>query len=109
MKTASIISYGAALLSCAAAHDAYIWTIDNGAVKYASTQASSISSDTASSIIARRRGLSSERYLSNVDEGVLQDINQFGGYQVPLFGAGKEETPDRVLIRISGFNGGMSC
>ena len=65
-------------------------------------------SDTASSIIARRRGLTAQRYLRTTDEPTLQEINHYGGWQTPLFGDGAGEAPGKLFIRVSGFDGEIS-
>lgn len=106
MKFASIWS-AATFAACAVAEDAYLWTVDHGSVKYANTQASSISSGVASSIIARRRGFSNDQYSTSADGRALKDVNQYGGYQMPMYGSGSDPIPAKLFIRITGFTGSM--
>lgn len=104
MKVANLCSL-ATLASCTLADDGYLWTIDHGAAKYANSQASSISSETASSIVARRRGITDEKYIPSADESVVGDVAQYGGYQMPITGSTSGSTPAKVFIRITGYTG----
>lgn len=106
MKLSSLYSL-TALAGCVLAEDAYLWTIDHGAAKYANMQASSISPETASSIIARRRGLLHDRELASADAGVLREVKQYGGYQTPLYATTTDPSPSKLLIRITGYTGSM--
>jgi len=99
-----LLSGAATILTGATAQSAYLWTVDPSVH---SSSTAIIDPDTASSIIARRRGLTDERYLHVADDGVLEEINRFGGYQQPLFGDGQSsDAPGKLFIRISGFDGG---
>lgn len=103
---AFIAAYAAQAVASASAppNSAYIYTIDQ-AIHASSTQF--IDADLASSILARRRGLTESRYLNTADESILDDLNTFGGWQQPMFGEGAGEAPGKLFIRITGFDEGM--
>ena len=100
------LTTGSLLVSAAAAtHDAYLWTIDAGGVTPGSlNQVSSVSSFTAERILARRKGVS-ESHVKIEDQNILADLNRFGGWQQPLFGADTSKQPAKVFISISGYDG----
>ena len=98
-------SCAAIAVSAAAAKDGYMWTIDQSIVSSATAQ---ITSDLASSIVARRRGQTDSRSLRTADDLTLQDINAYGGWQQPLFGERAGNAPGKLFIRISGFDGGKN-
>ena len=104
MKSVSLLATCAALVRSAAAQGAYIYTLDKSVI---SSSTASIDSDTASSILARRRGLTAGRTLGTSDETILGTLKNYGGWQQPLFGEMGEEAPGKLFIRISGFNGGV--
>jgi len=107
MKTSSLLY--SAFVGCAAAQSAYLYTIDH-TPKHSSSTTSTIDSDTASSIIARRRGLDNARSLRTTDQSVLEEIEQHSGYQQPLFGdASSSVSTAKIFIRISGYDGGMDA
>lgn len=108
MWTSVLITTCAALAGVGnAAHNAYLWTVDAGIDQQPSNQASAISSWTAERIIARRRGISDSQYIQETNQDVLSDISRFGGWQPPLFGAGKSQRPVKVFVHISGYEGSM--
>lgn len=101
--TASALLAGAAT----AANDAYLWTIDAGGVTPGSlNQVSSVPCFTAERVLARRKGVTDSAHGKVLDDGVLADLNRFGGWQQPLFGAGSTQRPAKVFISISGYDGG---
>ena len=112
MKPVSLFLHSAALATLAVAKtappSAYLWTVDTGATKQESNQVSTASSDTAAAIIARRRGLEEQNYITVTDDGALSDINSFGGYQMPLFASGNHKEPAKVFIRLTDFEGTVS-
>ncbi len=106
MRPATLIAACAAVARAAAPPSSgYLYTIDQS-VTSSSTQF--IDSDLASSILARRRGLTDSRYLNIADASILDDLHAYGGWQQPLFGQGGAEAPGKLFIRISGFDGGQS-
>lgn len=93
--------------AAAASNDAYLWTVDAGGVSPGNVnQVSSVSSFTAERILARRKGVTDSAHGKILDEGVLVDLNRFGGWQQPLFGAGSAQQPAKIFISISEHNGG---
>lgn len=109
MKPYDLLWSCATLVGAAtASNDAYLWTVDAGNTKQVYNQASAISSWTAERIIARRKGASDSQYIDTASQDVISDLNRFGGWQPPLFGAGQSEQPAKVFVRISGFNGAVS-
>lgn len=107
MRLSSTLLCGATLATAAtAAGDAYLWTVDAGVVKPASNQVASTSSSDAERILARRKGIDESHYMPVTDQNLLNDLNEYGGYQVPLFGSGSHEQPAKLFIRISGYDEG---
>lgn len=104
MKSISLLATCAALAGSAAAQTAFIYTLDKTVI---SSSTAFIDSDTASSILARRRGLTAERTLGTSDETTLETLKNYGGWQQPLFGEMGEEAPGKLFIRISGFDGSV--
>jgi hypothetical protein len=102
MKSTTLLASCAALVGSAAAQGGYIYTIDQSVI---SSSTASINADTASSIIARRRGLTGNRALGTEDETIVNTLKNYGGYQMPLFGQVDEDAPGKLFIRISGFDG----
>ena len=93
--------------AAAASNNAYLWTVDAGGVSPGNVnQVSSVSSFTAERILARRKGVTDSAHSKVLDEGVLVDLNRFGGWQQPLFGAGSTQQPAKIFISISEYNGG---
>lgn len=89
---------GCALLQCAAAKDAYLYTF-NDERRSPSTNPDIISAETAFAIVSRRQGVADGLSLEGVDEQTLFQISEHGGYQQPLFSEATTE-PARVLVRI---------
>ena len=105
MRSATFLIACAAVVRAAAApSNCYLYTIDQS-VTSSATQF--IDSTLASSIVARRRGLTDSRYLNIDDAYALNDLNAYGGWQQPLFGQSVGEAPGKLFIRISGFDGGQ--
>lgn len=102
--------FGAGVLlagAASAASDAYLWTIDAGGVTPGNAnQVSSVPCFTAERILARRKGVTDSARGKVLDEGVLADLNRYGGWQQPLFGADSAEQPAKIFISISEYNGG---
>ncbi|RVX67023.1 hypothetical protein B0A52_09237 [Exophiala mesophila] len=100
MRSLTSILSAAALLHHVSANSAYLFTIDRSVV---SSSTAMIDSDLASAIIARRRSLTADRHLGLSSESALEDLNNYGGYQLPLFGAQPAtEAPGKLFIRIHG-------
>lgn len=100
MKALAALLPCAVLLQQVAAQGAYLFTVDR---KVSSASTSTINSEVASAIIARRRGLTADRNLGITDESLLADINTYGGYQAPLFKEERpQDAPGKLFIRISG-------
>ncbi|KIX01466.1 uncharacterized protein Z518_09192 [Rhinocladiella mackenziei CBS 650.93] len=100
MKFLATVLSSAVLLQHVAAQGGYLFTIDQ---TITSSSTAMIDSEMASAIVARRRGLTSDRYLGISNEMMLDDINAYGGYQAPLFRDGqKTDGPGKLFIRISG-------
>jgi hypothetical protein len=104
MKSTTLLASCVALAGSAAAQGGYIYTVDQSVV---SSSTATINADTASSIIARRRGLTGGRALGTEDETIVNTLKNYGGYQMPLFGQVDEDAPGKLFIRISGFDGRM--
>ena len=105
MKSPLALLPCAALLQHVSAQGAYLFTIDRS---IASSSTAMIDSELASAIIARRRALTTDRYLGISNEMVLEDISTYGGYQAPLFGESQIEAPGKLFIRISGVDMSIS-
>lgn len=106
MKLTSLLASSAVIVSLAAAQQqgGFIYTIDQSVI---SSSTATINSETASSILARRRGLTAGRALGTSDETVLDTLKNYGGWQQPLISQQDEEAPGKLFIRISGFDGGV--
>ena len=105
MRSATFFVACAAVVRAAAPpSNGYLYTI---AQPVTSSATQFIDSSLASSIVARRRGLTDSRYLNIADADALNDLNAYGGWQQPLFGQGVGEAPGKLFIRISGFDGGQ--
>jgi hypothetical protein len=98
----TLLASCAALIGSAAAGGAFVYTIDKSVI---SGSTATINSDTASSILARRRGLTAGRTLGTSDENTLETLKNYGGWQQPLTIDNDEEGPGKLFIRISGFDG----
>lgn len=109
MKASIILGCAAIGGAAAASSDAYLWTVDSGQVKTSANQVSSISSFTAERILARRKGVTDSAYMHITDESILSDLNRYGGWQQPLFGASPSQHPAKVFISISGYAGSKSA
>lgn len=106
MKISSTLLNGAALVGAAsAASDAFLWAVDAGVIKPGSNQVASTSSSDAERILARRKGIDESDYMPVTDPSLLSDLNEYGGYQTPLFAGGSEQHPAKLFIRISGYEG----
>lgn len=102
MKSTSLLASCVALAGSATAQGGFIYTIDQSVV---SSSTATINAETASSIIARRRGLTEGRALGTPDEAIVNTLKNYGGWQQPLFGQVDEDAPGKLFIRISGFDG----
>lgn len=68
-----------------------------------------IDSDLASAIIARRRSLTADRHLGLSSQSPIEDLNNYGGYQTPLFGEQPSgEAPGKLFIRVHGVDMSVS-
>ena len=104
MRTSSLWQCAALVGAVYADHDAYMWTIDSK-MQVNANQVGSTSSFAAERILARRKGVTESAYLHITDESLLSDLNQFGGWQQPLFGGDPTEYPARIFVQISGYDG----
>lgn len=102
MKSTLMLACCAALAGSAAAQGAYIYALDKSVI---SGSTATIDSSTASSILARRRGLTAGRTLGTSDETTLETLKNYGGWQQPLTADNDDEAPGKLFIRISGFDG----
>lgn len=108
MRFSNTLLCGATLAGAVrAAGDAFMWTVDAGVLKPGSNQVEATSSSDAERILARRKGIDDSHYMPVTDQSLLNDLNEFGGYQAPLFGSGSQEHPAKLFIRISGYGGGQ--
>lgn len=109
MKCVSTVLHTVLLVAGVAAakspYGAYLWTIDHGSTHQAGAQVQSITSDVAENILVSRQGLPETAYRHPVDDESLTDITKYGGYQRPLFSTGREQTPERLQISITGYTG----
>ncbi|RMZ88132.1 hypothetical protein DV736_g4640, partial [Chaetothyriales sp. CBS 134916] len=86
--------------------DGFLWTIDQTVTSGSSS--SSIDTESASEIIARRRGLTSSRHLGSVDAAKLQELEYYGGWQQSLLAEADDAAgPGKLFIRIVGYDGGF--
>lgn len=90
---------GCALLQCAAAKDAYLYTF-NDEHRSPSTFPNTISASTAFAIASRRQGVADGLSLKGEDQQALLQISQHGGYRQPLFSAAASSDLPLVLVRI---------
>jgi len=106
MRVNSFFLHCAILSGAACARDAYLYTFDQSP-RTSPDRSSIISSDTAYTIVARRRGSPENRYLANIKEEVLDQINSYSGYQQSVFEYAEENGPrSKLFIRIIGHDGG---
>jgi hypothetical protein len=106
MRFNSFFLHCSILSGAVCARDAYLYTFDQSP-RASPDRSSIISSDTAYTIVARRRGSPENRYLANVKEEVLDQINSYSGYQQPVFEYAEENGPrSKLFIRITGYDGG---
>ncbi|RMD39414.1 hypothetical protein DV735_g5710, partial [Chaetothyriales sp. CBS 134920] len=98
------------LLACLAAaadtQDGFLWTIDPAVSSGLSS--ASIDTQSASAIIARRRGLTSSRQLGSIDADKVQELDYYGGWQQPLLAGSDITGPGKLFIRILGYDGGFN-
>ena len=90
---------GCALLQCVAAKDGYLYTF-NDERRIPSTNANSISADTAFAIASMRQGATDGISLDGLDEQALIQISEHGGYLQPLFSEATGTGLPRVFVRI---------
>lgn len=98
MRLSTVFLHCSALLHCAAAKDAYLYTFNDE--HSPSTDRHTISSTTAFAIASRRQGVTDGLSLEGVDEHSLLQISRYGGYQQNLFSKATTADPTRVLVRI---------
>ena len=99
MRLSTVLLQGCALLQCAAAKDGYLYTFDDER-RSLSTNANSISADTAFAIASRRQGATDAISLDGLDEQALIQISEHGGYRQPLFSEATSTGLPRVFVRI---------
>lgn len=108
MKATSLrLLQGFLIAGCAAAENAYLYTLDIKPRQLSSSISSSIDSETANAILTRRLGGTESTRLGPVDNLRLEHLNNYGGQQtLQLFG---DETSasasDRLIIAIEGYDG----
>ncbi len=96
-----------AVIGCAAAQDAYIYNLDVQPPAASSSKPSSIDSDTANAILARRLGATESRKLGLVDDVILAHLNHYGGQRtvLPFADESASSMSDRMMILIEGYEG----
>ena len=99
MRLSTVLLHCSAVLQCAAVKDAYLY-IFNDERRSLSTTLTTISADTALSIVSRRHGSTDGLSLKNADEEVLSLISEHGGYQKHLFSESTTPEPAPILVRI---------
>lgn len=105
MRISNTLLQGAALVGAASAStDAYLWAVDAGAPNSIANQVASYSSSDAERILARRKGIDESHYMPITDQSLLNDLNELGGYQIPLFGSASQH-PAKLFVRISDYEG----
>lgn len=108
MRISNTLLCGATLaVAASAASDAFMWTVDAGTLPPGSNQVEARSSEEGERILARRKGIDESHFMPVTDQDLLNDLNQYGGYQAPILGSGSQEHPAKLFIRISGYGGGQ--
>jgi hypothetical protein len=94
------------IAGCAAAQNAYLYTLDIQPRAASSSMSSSIDSKTANAILARRLGATESMTLGNADDVLLELLGRYGGQQtVSIFGEGPSPKLDRLVVAIEGYDG----
>lgn len=96
-----------AFVGYAAAQDAYLYNLDVQPRLASSSKTSSIDSETANGVIARRLGATELLKLGTVDDTKLENLDRYGGQRTLSF---FEDGPgsfisDRLILAIEGYNG----
>ena len=99
MRLSTLLIQVCALLKCATAKDAYLYTF-NDEHQSPSTFPNTISANTGFAIASRRQGVADGLSLEGIDEQTLQQISEHGGYRQPLFSEATSSGLPRVLVRI---------
>lgn len=96
-----------ALFGCAAAQNAYLYNLDIQPQAGSFLEDSSIDSDTANAILARRLRATESSSLGSVDDVVLEHLNRYGGQQaLSLFqDEAASSISDRLLLVLEGYEG----
>lgn len=96
------------VIGCTAAQDAFLHTLDIQPQTAPSSTSSSIDSETANALLARRLGTTGSRSLGPVDDVFLEHLNRYGGQRtLSLFGNDASSTEaDRLILAIEGYDGG---
>ena len=108
MKATSLrLLQGLLIAGCAAAQNAYLYTLDIKPQQTSSSISSSIDSETANAILTRRLGGTESARLGRVDNLFLEHLNNYGGQQtLHLFGDEiSSSASDRLIIAIEGYDG----
>jgi hypothetical protein len=96
-----------ALVACAAAQNAYLYNLDIEPRTASSSHSSSIDSETANAILARRLGATASRNLGTTNEQRLEQLNYYGGHQTLSFFSQESTSskPDRLVVVLEGYEG----
>jgi hypothetical protein len=102
----------AGLLPClafvATAQKAYLYNLDLNGDATSSSIYTSIDSETANAILARRLGGTEALSLGRADEDLLQHLNQYGGQQDhALFQSEDESSANRLVLALQGYDGAL--
>lgn len=103
MRLSTVLVQCCALVTCAAAKDAYLYTFDANQ-QSPSIISEVISAELALAIAARRQGAADKLSLKGIGEAALSQISEHGGYQPLLFTESTNTAPPRVLVRIQADN-----
>ncbi len=96
-----------AVFGCAAAQNAYLYNLDIQPQAESFLKDSSIDSETASSILARRLCATASSSLGSVDDIVLEHLSRYGGQQALSLFQDEAASPisKRLLIALEGYEG----
>lgn len=95
------------VFGCTAAQNAYLYNLDIQPLAGSFLEDSSIDSETANAILARRLRATESSSLGSVDDVVLEHLNRYGGQQaLSLFqNEAASSIPNRLLIALEGYEG----
>ena len=96
-----------AVFGCTAAQNAYLYNLDIQRQAGSFLKDSSISSETANAILARRLRATDSISLGTVDDVVLEHLNRYGGQRALSLFQDEAASPmsDKLLIALEGYEG----